>query len=458
MAPSVSRVGYVREYFQMPRLFGTDGVRGVANRELTPDLALSLGRAAGTVMAKGGQVVVGRDTRVSGPMLEGALVAGLCSAGVRVRLAGIVPTPAVAFLTIDEKASAGAVISASHNPVQDNGIKFFSNEGLKTSATVEDRIERVMQSPDVELPLGAEVGSAEVIEDALDRYLDHILASVDGSFTSEIRIVLDCAFGAAWAAGPEAFGRAGAEVVAINAVGDGNRINVGCGSTNLSSLAERVVKEGAQLGLAFDGDADRVLAVDERGEQVDGDRMLGLTAVHLHGLGELDNGIVVATVMSNLGFKRALEAKGIGVIFAPVGDKFVAEAMAQHGAVLGGEQSGHVIMGKHSTTGDGILTGLQIAAIVAASGRPLSQLAHFFEPFPQVLINVEVAAKHKLDSHEPLWEEVRSAEAALGEDGRVLLRASGTEALVRVMVEAADPARAQSVAEDLAGSVRDYLN
>jgi phosphoglucosamine mutase len=315
-----------------------------------------------------------------------------------------------------------------------------------------------MQSPEVDLPLGAEVGSAEVIEDAMDRYLDHILASVDGSFTSEIRIVLDCAFGAAWEAGPEAFSRAGAEVIAINAIDDGSRINVDCGSTNLSSLAERVVLEGAQLGLAFDGDADRVLAVDELGEQVDGDRLLGLTAVHLQGLGELDNNLVIATVMSNLGFKRALEAQGIEVVFAPVGDKFVAEAMAQHRAVLGGEQSGHVIVGKHSTTGDGILTGLQIDAIVAASDRPLSQLAHFFEPFPQVLINVEVAAKHKLDSHEPLWEEVRSAEAALGEDGRVLLRASGTEPLVRVMVEAADAAMAQSVAQNLAGSVRDYLN
>jgi phosphoglucosamine mutase len=429
----------------MPRLFGTDGVRGVANKELTPDLVLALGRAAGAVMAKDGVVVVGRDTRVSGPMLQGALVAGLCSAGVHVRLAGVVPTPAVAFLIVDERAAAGAVISASHNPIQDNGVKFFSNEGLKVSSAVEDRIERAMQSSEMELPSGAQVGSADVIEDAFDRYLDHVLSSVAGSFESGIKIVLDCAFGAAWSAGPEAFKRAGAEVVAINAVNDGE-------------LAERVVAERAQLGLAFDGDADRVLAVDERGLEVDGDRLLGMTAVHLHGLGELDHDMVIATVMSNLGFKRALEEKGIEVVFAPVGDRFVAEAMAQHGAVLGGEQSGHVILGKHSTTGDGILAGLQIAAIVAASDRPLSQLAHFFEPFPQVLINVEVAAKHRLDSHEPLWEEVRAAEAALGEDGRVLVRASGTEPLVRVMVEAADPDMAESVAQKLAASVDNYLN
>jgi phosphoglucosamine mutase len=442
----------------MPRLFGTDGVRGVANKELTPDLVLALGRAAGSVMAKDGVMVVGRDTRISGPMLQGALVAGLCSAGVNVRLAGIVPTPAVAFLILNERAAAGAVISGSHNPIQDNGIKFLSDQGLKIPAAVEDQIERHMQTTEMELPSGSQVGSADVIEDALDRYMDHVLASIAGSFESGLKVVLDCAFGAAWSAGPEAFERAGAEVVAINAAADGNRINVDCGSTNLSELAERVVAERAQLGLAFDGDADRVLAVDEQGLQVDGDRLLGLVAVHLHDLGELDHSMVIATVMSNLGFKRALEEKGIEVVFAPVGDRFVAEAMAQHGAVLGGEQSGHIILGKHSTTGDGILAGLQIAAIVAASDRPLSKLAHFFEPFPQVLINVEVAAKRRLDSHEPLWEEVRAAEAALGEDGRVLVRASGTEPLVRVMVEAADPDLAQSVAQKLADSVGNYLN
>jgi phosphoglucosamine mutase len=441
----------------MPRLFGTDGIRGVANKELTPDLALALGRAAGLVLAPGGAVVVGRDTRVSGPMLQAALAAGLCSAGVRVRLAGIVPTPAVAWLTIADKANAGAVISASHNPVPDNGIKFFSDEGFKTTTETEDRIEATMQSDDLDLPVGTEVGSVEPIEDALDRYADHLVASVEGSLGG-LKVVLDCACGAAWAAGPRAFRQAGAEVVVINDDPDGTRINVECGSTDLSSLARCVVSEGAQIGLAFDGDADRVLAVDERGEHVDGDRLLGLTATHLSDKGQLDNGIVVATVMSNLGFKRALEERGISVVLAPVGDKYVAEAMAQHGAVLGGEQSGHVILGRHSTTGDGILTGLQSAAIVAGSSRLLSELAHFFEPFPQVLINVDVAAKHTLESNEELWEEVRAAEKALGDDGRVLLRASGTEPLVRVMVEAADPATAESVAEGLAGSVRRHLN
>jgi phosphoglucosamine mutase len=441
----------------MPRLFGTDGVRGVANKELTPDLALAVGRAAGLELARGGDVIVGRDTRVSGPMLEAALVAGLCSAGARVRLAGVVPTPAVAFLTIQDKAAAGAVISASHNPVADNGIKFFSSDGLKTTAEVEDAIELRMHSDHLDLPLGTEIGVAEPIPDAVERYVQHAIASTEGPLDG-MKVVLDCAFGAAWLAGPSAFRGAGAEVVSINDTPDGSRINVDCGSTNLSALATSVVAEGAQLGFGFDGDADRVLAVDERGDHVDGDRLLGLVAVHLAEAGRLDNGMVVATVMSNLGFKRALEKRGIEVLLAPVGDKFVAEAMAHHGAILGGEQSGHVIMGQHSTTGDGILAALHITGIVARSGRHLSELAHFFEPFPQVLINVEVAAKHRLESHEGLWHEVRSAEKMLGETGRVLLRASGTEPFVRVMVEAGDASVARTIAEDLAVSVRSHLS
>ena len=440
----------------MPRLFGTDGVRGVANKELTPDLALAVGRAAGLVLVQGGDVVVGRDTRASGPMLEAALVAGLCSAGAHVRIGGVLPTPAVAWLTLADGAAAGGVISASHNPVPDNGIKFFTGEGLKAGAEVENEIEKVMASKDLDLPFGTEVGISEPIEDAVTRYVEHVVGSVEGSLEG-LKVVLDCAFGAAFEAGPAAFRRAGAEVVAINDRPDGSRINVDCGSTNLARLAERVIAERAPLGLAFDGDADRVLAVDERGEHVDGDRLLGLTALHLRERGRLDGDMVVATVMSNLGFKRALEERGIEVVFSPVGDKYVAESMAEHGAKLGGEQSGHVIMGRHSTTGDGILTGLQIAAIVSGARQPLSKLAHFFEPFPQVLINVEVAAKHLLDSHEELWEEVRAAERSLGEQGRVLLRASGTEPLVRVMVEATDPATARRVAQDLAGSVRRCL-
>lgn len=436
----------------MTRLFGTDGVRGVANRDLTPDLALALGRAAGRVLADGGEVVVGRDTRVSGGMLEGALTAGLCSAGVDVRLAGIVPTPAIAFLTREEKADAGAVISASHNPVEDNGIKFFTRDGLKIPASAEEEIEALMESAPDELPAGTDVGVCDRLDDAIERYVDHAVSSLPMPLGG-LRVVLDCAFGAAWEAGPRAFERAGADVVPVNAEPDGSRINVACGSTDMTALAKVVVAEGADIGIAFDGDADRALAVDETGAPIDGDRIMALCALHLHEHGRLKDDVVVATVMSNLGFTRALERRGINVVAAPVGDKFVAEEMVARGAVLGGEQSGHVIFGEHSTTGDGILTGLHLAHVLATADEPLSRLAHWYEPWPQVLINVGVADKGGLAAAEDLWAEVRSAEAALGQDGRVLLRPSGTEPLVRVMVEAASAETARATAERLAGVV-----
>lgn len=441
----------------MPKLFGTDGVRGVANQDLTPDLVIALGRAAGAVLAAGGgEIVVGRDTRVSGPMLEAALCAGLCSAGAEVRLAGIVPTPAVAFLTLDEKARAGGVVSASHNPVHHNGIKFFSHEGLKVPSEIEDRIEAAMGRE----PAGsaeAAVGTAEPLADAEDRYVGHLLSTVDRPL-SGLRVVLDCAYGAAWRVAPRAFREAGAEVSAIHAEPDGTRINVDCGSTSLDKLSAAVVHAGADLGLGFDGDADRVLAVDERGETVDGDRILGLAALRLHEAGRLKNEAVVTTVMANLGLRRALEDRGIQVIAAPVGDRFVSEAMTATGAMLGGEQSGHVIFAEHTTTGDGTLTGLQLAQLVEETDSTLSQIAHFFEPYPQVLINVPVADKGPLDDAAALWDAVQDAEVSLGRDGRVLVRASGTESLVRVMVEAADEATAQRVAGDLAAVVQRELD
>ena len=440
----------------MTRLFGTDGVRGVANRDLTPDLALALGRAAGRILTEGGEVVVGRDTRVSGGMLEGALVAGLCSAGADVRLTGIIPTPAVAFLTMEEKADAGAVISASHNPVEDNGIKFFSAEGMKISAELEETIERLMQDRVLELPTGVDVGVCDRLDDATDRYVDHVVGTL-GTPLSGLRVVLDCAFGAAWEAAPRAFEQAGAEVVAINAEPDGARINVSCGSTDMTQLSKVVVAEGADLGIAFDGDADRALAIDESGGEVDGDRIIAALARRMNDVSRLKDSTVVATVMSNLGFIRALEGRGIQVIATPVGDKYVAEEMAKRGAVLGGEQSGHVIFGEHSTTGDGILTGLHLAQAVASSDEPLSALAHWWAPWPQVLVNVRVAAKEELERAEGVWAEVRKVEESLGEDGRVLLRTSGTEPLVRVMVEAADAASAEAGAARLADAVRAHL-
>jgi phosphoglucosamine mutase len=440
----------------MKRLFGTDGVRGVANKDLTPDLALALGRAAASVIGGRGSIVIGRDTRLSGPMLEGALVAGLCSAGAHVSVAGIVPTPAVAFLTIDEKARAGAMISASHNPVPDNGIKFFSSDGVKIPGEVEEAIEAAIATPPLDLPVGDGVGAAEELVGGDDRYVAHLLSTLEGSLEG-VRVVLDCAFGAAYDIGPRAFREAGAEVTVLHAEPDGSRINVECGSTSLDKLARVVVEEGADMGIGFDGDADRALAVDERGETVDGDRIIGMTALQWSRDGALKDNLVVATVMSNLGFRRALEEAGIEVITAPVGDKYVAEAMAERGAILGGEQSGHVIFAEHATTGDGILTGLQLAGILGGSDEPLSKLAHFYEPFPQVLINVPVRSRDELQTTEELWEAVRTVEASLGDDGRVLLRPSGTEPLVRVMVEAADRDVAERSAASLAADVERLL-
>lgn len=440
----------------MKRLFGTDGVRGVANKDLTPDLVLALGRAAGLVAAGSGPVVVGRDTRLSGPMLEAALVAGLCSAGAEVRLAGILPTPAVAFLTIEEKAACGAVISASHNPVPDNGIKFFSASGYKLDGSVEEAIEEAMASPSADRPDGIHVGTAVALQSSTDLYVAHLLGSIEGSLTG-MRVVLDCAYGAAFEVGPRTFKEAGAEVIALHAEPDGSRINVGCGSTDLTELSKEVVRSGADAGFGFDGDADRVLAVDEEGNEVDGDRIIALSALRLKEAGALTNDVVVSTVMANLGFRRVLAEHGIKVMTAPVGDRFVVQEMIEAGAVLGGEQSGHVIFAEHSTTGDGILTALQVAATVHGSTSKLSQLAHVFEPFPQVLINVPVRSRDELEGAEGLWEKVHTAEATLGDDGRVLLRASGTEQLVRVMVEAEDESLARSTAEDLANAVKEQL-
>lgn len=439
----------------MARLFGTDGVRGVANRDLTPDLALALGRAAGFVLLPGGGVMcVGRDTRISGPMLENALAAGLNSAGVDVRRLGVVPTPAVAFTTVNEKLAAGGMVSASHNPVPDNGIKFFSDAGRKLSEELEDAIEEVLASTP-SLPEGEDVGTAVHYEVGVEHYVEHLVGSVEP--LGGIKIVLDCAFGAAYKVAPWAFAEAGAQVIAMNDENDGTRINVDCGSTSLGGLRQRVLDEEAAFGLGFDGDADRVLAVDEKGGEVDGDRILALSALHMQEAGTLKNDLVVATVMANLGFRRALEERGIEVVQAPVGDKYVVEAMLERGAALGGEQSGHIIFSQFATTGDGVLAGLQIAATVVATGRPLSELAHVFEPVPQILINVKVANRDRLQDAHALWEEVRSVEAEMGDEGRVLLRPSGTEPLVRVMVEAVDPDAAERNARRLADAVATHL-
>lgn len=441
----------------MTQLFGTDGVRGVANRDLTPDLALALGRAAGQALgAPDGKVVVGRDTRLSGPMLEHALVAGLCSSGIDVVRLGVVPTPAVAHMILELGAAGGSMVSASHNPVPDNGIKFFSDQGLKIPSELEARIEASLGSTPEDLPTGDGIGRSELLSEGLDRYFRHLLSAAGGPLDG-LKVVLDLAHGSAHHVAPQAFRELGAEVIAINDEPDGARINVACGSTDLTGISERVRAEGAALGLAFDGDADRVLACDEAGRTIDGDQIIALFALDLHEQGLLKNETVVATVMTNLGFIRTLKARGIEVVQAPVGDRFVMEAMIESGAVLGGEQSGHIIFAEHATTGDGVLTGLRLARAVLAGGEPLSRLADVFERVPQVLLNVEVRDRTGLERAESLWEEVRAVEAELGEDGRVLIRASGTEPLVRVMVEALDPALADSSARRLADAARKDL-
>jgi phosphoglucosamine mutase len=436
----------------MPRLFGTDGVRGIANGDLTPELAFRLGEAAGAVLCDGrrGRLVVGKDTRISGDMLEAALAAGACAAGCDVLLAGIVPTPAVALLTRELGADAGAVISASHNPAAYNGIKFFDADGFKLADDLEDRLEAFATSQRRDArPTGAGVGTIRAIPDAVERYVAHAVSTVPGRLDG-LTVALDCAHGAASMTSEAAFRALGADVVAIDCDWNGVDINEDCGSTHLAPLMELVGSSGATLGIAHDGDADRTLAVDETGAAIDGDRILAVCAARLHAEGALLGDVVVGTVMTNMGLDVAMRELGIEVAKAPVGDRYVLELMRRTGAMLGGEQSGHIIFLEHTTTGDGLITALQLAYTMVATGRPLSELAAIVRPFPQVLVNVQVADAARAVADASLLEAVAAEEAALGDDGRVLVRASGTEPLVRVMVEARDDEVARATADRLA--------
>lgn len=451
----------------MGRLFGTDGVRGVANADLTAEMALGLSVAAAHVLAEAGTfeghrptAVVGRDPRASGEFLEAAVVAGLASAGVDVLRVGVLPTPAVAFLTGALGADLGVMLSASHNAMPDNGIKFFARGGHKLADELEDRIESVYEShrhgEPWERPTGAGVGRARSYDEGFERYVGHLLAALPNRLDG-LKIVLDEAHGAASGVSPEAFSRAGAEIVTIGAEPDGLNINDGCGSTHLDKLKAAVVEQGADLGIAHDGDADRCLAVDHTGEEVDGDQILSVLALAMRERSELRSDTVVATVMSNLGFKLAMEREGIHLVQTAVGDRYVLEEMKEKGYALGGEQSGHVIILDHATTGDGTLTGLLLAARVAQTGRNLRDLASVMRRLPQVLINVPDVDKSRVGTSADLAAAVTEAERELGETGRVLLRPSGTEPLVRVMVEAADIDQARSVAGRLADAVKSAL-
>ncbi len=438
----------------MARLFGTDGVRGLANGEvLTPELATALAASAATVLLEAGaprpRVVVGRDPRPSGQMLEAAAVAGFTSAGCDVLLLGVVPTPAVAHVTAGEGAQLGLMLSASHNAMPDNGLKLFGDGGWKLPDEVEDAVQAGLGR--ARRVTGAQVGRVLVGgEEHRERYAASLLAAVRTPLAG-LKVVVDCAQGAASELAPQVYRRAGAEVVAIHADGDGERINDGCGATHLASLQAAVVEHGAALGLAHDGDADRCLAVDATGAVVDGDQLLALLAVALHERGELAHDTVAATVMSNLGFVRAMRAAGIEVLQTAVGDRYVLAAMRERGLTLGGEQSGHTVQLAHATTGDGLLTGLAVLDRLASSGRSMAELAGVMTRLPQVLVNVRAERTRAQDP--AVLAAVAEQEGVLGETGRVLLRPSGTEALVRVMVEAETEHRARSVADALAAVV-----
>ena len=438
-------------------LFGTDGVRGVAGVDLTAELAFNLSTAAASVLADLGEfaghrptAIVGQDSRASGQYLEEAICRGLSSAGIDVYRVGILPTPAISFLVKDRGADLGVMISASHNPASDNGIKFFDRSGSKLADQIEAKIESVLGKTVVSTN-----GAGKVIEDldAKESYIQNLLKSLDGNL-SGLKVVIDCANGAASFVAPDVLKRAGAEVIAISASPNGLNINDNCGSTHLENLIEAVKEEGADIGIAHDGDADRVLAIDDKGSVIDGDFILGILAQDM----QLPTKTVVGTVMTNLGLIKALEEKGIKFIATAVGDRYVLEEMLAGGHLLGGEQSGHIIMSKYANTGDGLLTALQLISKLKKSGKSASELASFMKRYPQVLINVSGVAKEKLASNQVIAKAVSDVQQRLEDKGRVLLRASGTEALIRVMIEAQDLSLAQELASELATLVKSELS
>ncbi len=430
------------------RLFGTDGVRGVANSELTPELALRLGRAAGTLLPEGATVLVGRDTRRSGEMLSMAIQAGFNSAGVDTVDAGILTTGGISLLTSDSSVDMGVVVSASHNPAEDNGIKLLASDGTKLSDETEDRIEASLREGNgTRTPIGGKVGTRFPMDDSNTRYIDRIVSGAEFSFRG-ISVTLDCANGAAALSAPELFRKLHAEVEVLADSPDGVNINSGCGATHPEFLASR---NKGTIGLTFDGDADRLIAIDEKSRIVDGDIIMAIIAKHLASRGALPGNKIVVTVMSNLGIHKAMREAGIEVVTTKVGDRYVREAMVEHGAMIGGEQSGHVIFLDRGITGDGPLTGVRLLEVVAATGLSLADLSdRAMKVFPQVLKNVRVARREALEGAKAVWDAVGSAEKELGDSGRVLLRPSGTEPVVRVMVEASTEADAERYASSLA--------
>ena len=448
----------------MARLFGTDGVRGVANDELTPILAMQLGQAGAYVLSKEKAhkptIMVGCDTRISGDMLANALMAGACSVGANVVYVGVIPTPAIAYLTKKYRVDAGVVISASHNPVEFNGIKFFDGNGFKLPDALEDEIEALIRSgmKDVQFPTGPSVGKIKYRTDAREEYINHAVNAVSVDLTG-LKIVVDCAEGASYYTSVETLKELGAEVVAIHNNPDGTNINANCGSTHMEELQARVVYEKANVGLAFDGDADRLLAVDEKGKRVDGDEIMAIVGNHMKSKGQLKDNTIVATVMSNLGFFLMGKEQGIHIEQTKVGDRYVLERMLEIGANLGGEQSGHIIFLDENTTGDGLLSALHLLQVMVETGKPLSELSKVMTVLPQALVGAKVP-NHKKDSYmeyAEIADAIARVSAKFEGEGRVLIRPSGTEPLVRVMIEGKDQAMIEKEAKELAELIQNVM-
>ena len=447
----------------MAKYFGTDGVRGVANQDLTPELAFKLGRYGGYVLAhnkdkKHPKVLVGRDTRVSGEMLESALIAGLVSIGAEVMRLGVISTPGVAYLTKEMEAELGVMISASHNPVEDNGIKFFCSDGFKLSDAQEEEIEELLnaENPDIPRPVGEDIVHYSDYFEGSQKYLSYLKSTVDVDFEG-MKIALDGAHGSTSSLAPFLFGDLEADTVTVGCNPDGYNINDQVGSTHPEKLAETVVEKECDFGLAFDGDGDRLIAVDEKGDIIDGDQIMFIIGQEMAKNQELNHNMIVSTVMSNLGFYKALEAEGIQSNKTKVGDRYVVEEMRRGGYNLGGEQSGHIVMMDYNTTGDGLLTGVQLASVIKLTGKKLSELAAQMKKYPQSLVNVKVTDKHRVEENVAVQEEMTKVEVDMNGEGRILVRPSGTEPLVRVMVEAATDEKAQAYAERIAKVVEEHM-
>lgn len=436
---------------ELARLFGTDGVRGEANKELTPELAFRLGKAGAYVLGKGQdkvKIVIGKDTRISGDMLESALAAGICSMGADVLRLGVLPTPGIAYLTRSLAGDAGVVISASHNSFEDNGIKFFDGSGFKLSDEIESEIEDALESIDtLDTPCGSRIGRVIEVENAGDSYMNFLKnIAVD---LSGLKIVLDCANGAAYRVGPTVLAELGAEVIPLFNQPDGININVNCGSTHLEALARAVLENGADIGLALDGDADRMLAVDEHGNIIDGDQIMVICALAFKEKAKLIQDTLVVTVMSNMGLHKALKDAGINIVETKVGDRYVMERLLETGTVLGGEQSGHIIFLEHNTTGDGLLSAIQLLSILKEKGGKISELAAQMHRFPQVLVNTKVHDKQKILNNTAVQAKIDQVQKHLGDNGRILVRPSGTESLIRVMLEGPDQQELQELAAEV---------